>query len=111
MEVIRGDSYAKMFARKSGGAVIKTRADKVYFTVKKNHEAQNFIFQKTIDDMRFDQNGYYHFDVEPADTDGLPYGDYVYDIEIIVGDDYKKTINKEGLFRVLPEVTHVLNEG
>lgn len=44
----------------------------------------------------------------PKDTDGLSFGEYVYDIEIING-DVVKTIKKD-TFIIDSEVTHKENE-
>jgi hypothetical protein len=110
MEITRGDTKGLTFKRKnSDGSIITTKADKVYFTVKKSSVTGNVVFQKTIEDMTFDLDGTYHFVINPSDTNGLTYGNYVYDLEVKIG-NYVKTISK-GDFVITDEVTHEENEG
>ena len=111
MKIIRGDTGFYKFQRKNeNGEPILLKADKMYFTVKQNYNTSKILFQKTIDDITFDSEGYYHLTINPSDTDNLDYGNYVYDIEVIQEDDnYKKTISK-GAFIVEKEVTFVGNE-
>ena len=108
MELTRGDSKALYFRRMSKGQPILTEANKVYFTVKKNYDIEEALFQKTKDDMTFDEEGYYHFTINPEDTNNLDYGDYVYDIEVKTA-NYTKTISK-GTLSITKEVTHKNNE-
>lgn len=110
MKIIRGDTIVLSFIRlNENSEPITSIADAVYFTVKKNYIIQEAIIQKTIEDMNFDEEtGRYTFTINPEDTDGLSYGKYVYDIEVIVG-TYKKTIAK-GELEIKEEVTHVGNE-
>jgi len=108
ISVVRGDTYAFKFQRKSNGQVIMTEPDNLYFTVKRNTGVENYIFQKTLEDMTFDENGWYHFDIRPADTNNMTYGNYVFDIEVKTT-NYTKTICI-GKFVVLEEVTFASNE-
>ena len=109
MEIVRGDTKALKFQRKMNGEPILDRVDKAYFTVKKNTSEDDPIFQKTINDMTFDSEGFYHFIVEPEDTNNLTYGDYVYDVEVMIGSTYKKTISR-GTLSIVDEVTFPINE-
>ncbi len=110
MEITRGDTKGLTFKRRnSDGSVITEKADKIYFTVKKNSVTGGITFQKTIDDMTFDSDGTYHFIINPSDTNSLSYGNYCYDLEVKI-DDYVKTIAK-GDFIITEEVTHKENEG
>ena len=108
MQLTRGDTKALKFQRKSEGQVIKTVADNIYFTVKKNNSTNDVIFQKTINDMTFDDEGFYHFTINPIDTNNLSYGEYVYDIEVKI-DNYVKTI-AQGTLSITKEVTFASNE-
>lgn len=117
MELIRGDTKTFTFRRVSRDTKepILTKATKVYFTVKRNATDKQPLFQKTIDDMTFDEDGYYHFTILPEDTNDLSFGQYVYDIEVIVGDngEYKQTISPrspKNVFEILEEVTYACNE-
>lgn len=109
IQMIRGDTVKYKFQRVGGdGQVITTLPDSLYFTVKESANKLNYVFQKNLDDMTFDSDSYYHFTIEPEDTNNLQYGNYAYDIEIIV--DGVKTTVAFGTFTILPEVTWVQNE-
>lgn len=108
MNITRGDTAVYSFTRKdANGNPITIQADKIYFTVKTNYYIDEFVLQKTIEDMTFDA-GKYTFTIEPEDTENLNYGNYVYDIEVIT-DDYKQTISI-GTFTITDEVTFTINE-
>ena len=110
MEIRRGDTKSFRFQRKSNGQPITEIAEKIYFTVKKSSSRQEVLFQKTIDDMDFDENYFYHFTIYPEDTNNLKYDDnYKYDIEVKIGDNYVKTIAL-GQFELKEEVTFARNE-
>lgn len=49
------------------------------------------IFQKTLEDVTIDQEGYLHVIIEPEDTQELPYGEYFFDIQITSKTNYRKT--------------------
>lgn len=109
MEITRGDTRHYKFQRKDeNGNVILKKADKIYFTVKNNEVEIKPLFQKTIDDMIFDSDGFYHFSILPEDTNKLPYRIYYYDIERIVEGD-KRTISI-GELKLTKEVTFAENE-
>ena len=108
IELTRGDTGAYKFQRIKNGEVIPTIADNIYFSIKKNFNVKETLLQKTINDMTFDEDGTYHFLINPEDTNNLPYGDYVFDIEI-VQEDYVKTLCK-GIFKLTEEVTFKDNE-
>lgn len=85
MKFTRGDTYMFKFQRKDDNdKIIKSIADKMMFTVKKNHNTENILFQKSLADgtIRFTSDGYYHIEIEPKDTQNLRYGNYVCDIEV-----------------------------
>jgi hypothetical protein len=108
-ELIRGDTGKFKFQRlDSEGSPITTQADELYFTVKVNSRNKQFVFQKTLEDMTFDEDGTYHFTIEPTDTDDLNFGTYVYDIEVKQA-GVVSTIAM-GDFILLDEVTYAENE-
>ncbi len=110
MQIIRGDTSKFKFQRlDANGDPILIPASRLYFTVKRKATDSAFILQKTIEDFTFDGEGYYHFVIDPADTDAMEFGDYVFDLEVIT-DEYKQTI-AIGSFIVGKEVTHAGNEG
>lgn len=106
---IRGDTVGYMFQRSNEEGVITTRPQDLFFTVKETATIEQVVFQKRLDDMTLDEDGTYHFQVLPEDTNGLQYGDYVFDIEVI--DSGVKTTVAYGGYKILPEVTWVENEG
>lgn len=108
MQITRGDSKGLKFQRKSNGEPIMQVADNIYFTVKVNNYVDEVVFQKTINDMDFDEYGYYHFVINPEDTNGLNYGDYVYDLEV-KEEEYTRTIS-QGIFSITKETTFPINE-
>ena len=71
----RGDTKQLKFRRLSGGEPITTEADQIYFTVKRavNPLPKEPVLQKTLADMAFDQEYYYHLTIEPEDTDELDF--------------------------------------
>ncbi len=106
----RGDTRGYRFTRKdANGQTITAVPKALYFTVKSSFRTPGFIFQKTIEDMTQDENGAWHFRVEPEDTNNLCYGEYVYDVEVIHA-GIKTTISK-GKFVVTEESTWAINEG
>lgn len=66
---------------------ILTEAEGIYFIVKKCWRDKTALITKTLDDMTFDENGYYHFTITPEDTENLPYGKYVWDFTPIEDND------------------------
>lgn len=69
------------------------------------------MFQKRLsnEDIVKKEDGYYHFAIMPSDTDGLLYGEYVFDIEIYNKEPFiKQTIL--GTLKLTNEVTHAENE-
>ena len=106
---IRGDTRRYRFKRiNADGSTIEIEPDKIYFTVKKSYIAKDILIQKKKADFVIDNNHVYHFTIEPDDTNGLKYGNYVYDIEVIT-DGVKTTISK-GDFIIEPEVTFADDE-
>ena len=111
MELIRGDTLKLKFQRKNkNGEVIKTKPDKLYFTVKSSYYAKDYLFQKSLENgISFREEDYfYRFTINPEDTDKLDYGNYVFDIETITTDTVK-TIAK-GTLEIKEEVTFAENE-
>ena len=109
MKLTRGDTAGYNFQRKDAeGNVITTTPDALYFTVKAKWTDENALIQKTINDMTKDEDGTWHFVIQAGETDGLPYGNYVYDIEVI-DDDAVQTISK-GIITLTEEATWQANE-
>lgn len=111
IKMTRGDSRAFRFQRLDfEGEPITEVPDTLYFTVKRNFNTKDYLFQKKLDDFTYDEeNKVWKFIIEPTDTEDLPYGLYVYDIQV-VQNDFKTTIAK-GDFRLTDEATFIGNEG
>lgn len=109
MELTRGDTGRYKFRRTDeAGNPILTVPSSMYFTVKKNYGLDSFIFQKKLEDMTIDASGFWHFTIEPADTQTLNTGNYVFDIEVTT-DDVVQTIAK-GTLRLTDEATWYNNK-
>ena len=80
----------------------KTKGEKVTFTVRQGPKSDEYpvIIQKDIAGTRID--------IEPADTEGMEYGSYFFDVEVVWVDDdgelSTQTVIK-GQFVVLTEAT------
>ena len=111
MEITRGDYKKFKFQRKNkNNEVITEIPEKIFFTVKQNNYETNYLFQKRLNDgieYTLDDH-YYRIEILEQDTEKLAYGDYVYDIEIIV-DGKTKTIKKDTI-KITEETTHKANE-
>lgn len=89
LNIIRGDTKYYKFQRinKTDESVITTKPDVMYFTVKFADNVEDYLIQKTLENgiIFDDETNYYYFTINPEDTNNLPYGGYVYDIEITEG--------------------------
>lgn len=92
------------------GTTITTDFDEIYITFKRGFYDNEALFQKKLTDETIikDENNYYHFTIESEDTDNLDYGDYVFDIELVINDLVKQTI--VGNLTLTNEVTFASNE-
>ena len=84
--------------------------DEIYFTVKRSFSDKMYLFQKKLSDgtIEPDESEGYTFVIQPADTDNLSVGRYVFDIELVLGDEIKQTT--VGEFILTNEVTFASNE-
>jgi len=117
MEIVmaRGDLETRSFQimnRNSEGAEtpFTDTLDEAYFTVKKLFTDTQYKFQKRLTDGGIVSlgSGRYQFRIEPSDTDGLMFGDYVFDIELVIDGELKKTF--VGQLILTGESTHACNE-
>lgn len=92
------------------GEPILTRAEEIYFTVKKRWTDKTPIFQKSLADMTFDAEGYYHFTITPEDTEGVAYGKYVWDFTAIENDDAYRAKPAHGYLVVGNSAGWIVNE-
>ena len=108
ISMTRGDSESitvKCFTM-SGGT--RTDApfeagDTVTMTIRKDPKG-SIQLQKIV--TEFDENGYAVILLQPADTSGLDFGRYVYDIQLTRSDESVTTIVPISGFNLLEEVTY-----
>lgn len=112
MRMTRGDSEKWKFQRTDiDGNVITSTPFALFFTVKNSFNDKDFVLQKRLGDGIVFDGEYYYLSLSPSDTEGLAYGTYVFDIEVIQDAEqtYKKTI-KKGQFILQGESTWAVNE-
>jgi hypothetical protein len=95
----RGDSAILNLSitDKDGNAYILSSGDTVVLTVKTDTVTTAYVIQKTL------ING--QFSILPSDTEALSYGDYIYDVQLVMNDGTTDTIIPPSLFHLDPEVT------
>lgn len=96
MKFIRGDScpfkIKLQYKDELKNPVQLNDIDTLFVTCKTNSASNSFIlFQKTLNDVEIDSEGYCHIVFEPKDTEKLAYGKYVFDIEVTLKNGYRKT--------------------
>ena len=94
----------------TNGSVSDIPFDEIYFTVKRSFNDKYYLFQKRLSDgtIELDQSEGYTFVIQPQDTDNLSVGRYVFDIELVFGNEIKQTT--VGEFELTNEVTFASNE-
>ena len=111
LSINRGTYIGYKTQRKNmDGTPILTQADAVYFVVKKKWTDEKALITKTIEDMTFDEEGYYHFSITPQDTELLPYGNYVWDFTAVYGDDTYRAKPAHGKFIIGNSAGWIANE-
>ena len=104
MRITRGDDASFSVPLKikgTGETYSMDQTDILYFTVKKDTGQPKALFQKK-------NTGSNSFSITPSDTNGLKYGEYVYDVELIQangGDAKVRTVIEPTPFIVSEEVT------
>ena len=107
--MVRGDSKTYKFQRKDReGNILTDTPTTLFFTVKTSFKTQEYVLQKNLENMYITQDGYWHFVLNPEDTEDLPYGKYCWDIQV-VQDGFKTTISRGHLF-LTDESTWEVNE-
>lgn len=98
--MIRGDSgiFKIDVTDIAGNAVALTDGDVLTFTLRRTPRSPTIVLQKTITDGTLTIN--------PSDTQDMPFGSYVYDVELKRADGYTDTIIPPHEFLVLEEVTY-----
>ena len=86
----------------------------IYFTVKRNFSDTKYLFQKRLSNETINkgEDGLYHFAIEAEDTNNLPFGEYVFDIEVYRDNAHNPDIKQTFTGRLLltNESTHQRNE-
>lgn len=94
IEFIRGDTlpFKTKICLNDETAIATEDIDTLLITGRsKTSKTSPIIFQKTLEDVTIDQDGYLHAVIEPEDTQELSYGDYYFDIEITLNTGYRKS--------------------
>ena len=111
LEFPRGDTCPLTLTLKDaeGNVLIPTVGDEIYFTVKKNYNSRDVVFQKkyTTGDLEV-EDGLVKFVLKHNDTASLNYGTYVFDIQFKSGDFVKTLVL--GTITLTNEATWINNE-
>ena len=102
IEMVRGDSAdfdIYLPIKNEQGEIIGEytlqEGDVLLFTVKKNTKTDEVIFQKSGQ----------HVEILPEDTELLPYGKYVYDVELTYASGFRDTVIRPTEFKITQEAT------
>ena len=100
IRMIRGDSgvFHISITDINGRNVELTDSDVLTFTLRRTVRNPTIVLQKTITDGTLTIN--------PSDTQDMPFGSYVYDVELKRADGYTDTIIPPHEFLLLEEVTY-----
>lgn len=100
ISMIRGDSgvFIITITDTNGTPVELTDGDGLTFTLRRTPRSPTIVLQKTITDGTLTIN--------PSDTQDMPFGSYVYDVELKRADGYTDTIIPPHEFCILEEVTY-----
>ena len=111
IEMARGDLETRTFhVNNPDKSPFVDDFDNIYMTVKKYANDKKYIFQKRLSDggiIKVD-DGVYQFTIMPGDTDNMAFGDYDFDIELVIDNVLKKTFM--GVLALGKEATHHCNE-
>ena len=99
ISLIRGDSCILdlSITDPEGSEYEVTDTDVVVLTVKKSTRATDVVFQKKLINNQIT--------IEPEDTAKLPYGKYVYDVQLTTATGYVDTIIPPHAFHVMGDAT------
>lgn len=101
IKLTRGDSaysVVGMVAKKSKVPYVPQSGDVIRFALKKDYEDETVLIRKVI------PNDTLLLHIEPSDTEDLPFGDYVYDIEITKANGDVDTFIDRKIFKITEEV-------
>lgn len=103
---VRGDSFPfkTQITKKDGTPITLNEIESLFVTCRKMAIKESpILFQKKLEDVTIDSDGYCHILFNPEDTRDLEYGEYCYDIEITLKGGYTKT--KFNKFTLTEETT------
>lgn len=92
------------------GDPILTVAQEIYFVVKKRWTDQEALIIKDLNDMTFTEDGYYHFTINPTDTENLAYGQYVWDFTPVENNNAYRAKPAHGYFIIGNSAGWIINE-
>ena len=98
IQITRGDTGIFTLGIRAGGQPYDYSNDQVLFTVKRNVNTSEIIFQKTVEHNQT-------VTILPADTENLPYGTFTYDVQVTTQNGIVNTVITPHPFIVCPEVT------
>lgn len=106
ISMIRGDTFAfsvTMKDEKTKDIIPFVNGDQLYFTVKQSGYEKHKLIGKVI--KEFESNGSAIIRINPKDTKDIPFGSYVYDVELIAKNGNVNTIVPCSQFTIKMEVT------
>lgn len=106
ISMTRGDSegFSVSYDDENGAIVPFEDGDTVEFTVRKRDTAPEKLMHKVV--TEFEADGTAYFTIEPKDTEGWRFGDYVYDVQWTKRNGWRTTIIKTSPFTVTSEVSY-----
>lgn len=111
ISINRGTTLRLKAQRKDiDGNPITIKAEEIYFIVKKRWTDKTALITKSLEDMVFDNQGYYHFTIYPEDTEILPYGKYVWDFTPVNDDNAYRAKPAHGYFVIGNSAGWIINE-
>lgn len=107
IRLIRGDSAEIVLTiyQPEGEIFVPEDGDKIIFTLKKDEADENFLLQKKMGEGIIRDENTYHLIFNPEDTEHLPWGRYIYDVELERRNGYIDTIIPASSFFVERNVT------
>ena len=96
----RGDTLQTTVSllKKDGSLYTPVEGDTIVFRMKRHYSDSQPLIEKILD------NEDLTLEILPEDTKKLPFGDYVYDIEIVKADGYVDTFIKKAVLHLDEEV-------
>lgn len=104
LAMIRGDTESIAVTCSKEGVNYFEAGDTVYLTVKKSYSTDAKVLQKV--QTVFTPEGVAIFDIDPADTKGIGFGNYAYDIQLTKLSGEVTTLVEHSILTILPEVTY-----